>query len=50
MMTGEADLRTPMAQSEEYYAALMMRGVPAKLMRFYNDWTKDGKVDDEKQE
>ena len=73
VMTGEEDLRTPMAQSEEYYAALKMRGVPAKLMRFdseyhgtgskpsnamrtmlymmswYNDWTTDGKVDDDEE-
>ncbi|MBO7004266.1 MAG: S9 family peptidase [Pseudomonadales bacterium] len=34
VMTGEQDLRTPMAQSEEYYAALKAAGVPAKLMRF----------------
>ncbi|MDC0068607.1 S9 family peptidase [Gammaproteobacteria bacterium] len=34
VMTGEQDLRTPMAQSEEYYAALKLAGVPAKLMRF----------------
>jgi dipeptidyl aminopeptidase/acylaminoacyl peptidase len=34
IMTGELDLRTPMAQSEEYYAALKMRGVPSALLRF----------------
>jgi dipeptidyl aminopeptidase/acylaminoacyl peptidase len=34
VMTGELDLRTPMAQSEEYYAALKMRGVPSALLRF----------------
>lgn len=38
VMTGEEDLRTPMAQSEEYYAALKMRGVPAKLMRFDSEY------------
>ena len=30
VMTGEQDMRTPMAQSEEYYAALKMRGIPAR--------------------
>ncbi|HEX2780849.1 MAG TPA: S9 family peptidase [Gemmatimonadaceae bacterium] len=34
VMTGELDRRTPIAQSEEYYAALKMRGVPAALLRF----------------
>jgi dipeptidyl aminopeptidase/acylaminoacyl peptidase len=37
-MTGELDLRTPMAQSEEYYAALKMRGVPTALLRFQNEF------------
>jgi dipeptidyl aminopeptidase/acylaminoacyl peptidase len=34
VMTGELDMRTPMPQSEEYYAALKMRGVPSALLRF----------------
>jgi dipeptidyl aminopeptidase/acylaminoacyl peptidase len=34
IMTGELDLRTPMAQSEEYYAALKYRGVETVLLRF----------------
>ena len=38
IMTGELDLRTPMAQSEEYYAALAMRGVPAALLRFAGEY------------
>ncbi len=38
VMTGEQDLRTPMAQSEEYYAALKAAGVPAKLMRFNDQY------------
>jgi len=38
VMTGELDLRTPMAQSEEYYAALKARGVPAALMRFEGEY------------
>jgi dipeptidyl aminopeptidase/acylaminoacyl peptidase len=27
-----------MPQSEEFYAALTMRGVPAALLRFENEW------------
>jgi len=42
VMTGEEDLRTPMAQSEEYYAALKVRGVPAKLMRFDSEYHGTG--------
>jgi dipeptidyl aminopeptidase/acylaminoacyl peptidase len=38
LMTGVKDLRTPMAQTEEYYAALKLRGVPAALMRFEGEW------------
>lgn len=38
VMTGEQDLRTPMAQSEEYYAALKAAGVPAKLLRFNDQY------------
>lgn len=42
IMTGELDLRTPMAQSEEYYAALKMRGVPTALLRFNNEYHGTG--------
>ena len=38
VMTGVLDMRTPMPQSEEYYSALKMRGVPAVLIRFENEW------------
>jgi dipeptidyl aminopeptidase/acylaminoacyl peptidase len=38
IMTGELDLRTPMPQSEEYYSALKMRGVPTALLRFANEF------------
>jgi dipeptidyl aminopeptidase/acylaminoacyl peptidase len=31
-----------MAQSEEYYAALKIRGVPAKLMRFDSEYHGTG--------
>ena len=38
VMTGELDLRTPMPQSEEYYAALKMRGIPTALLRFEGEY------------
>ncbi|MGQ0647497.1 MAG: prolyl oligopeptidase family serine peptidase [Gemmatimonadaceae bacterium] len=38
IMTGELDLRTPMAQSEEYYSALKMRNVPTALLRFQGEF------------
>jgi len=42
LMTGVLDLRTPMAQTEEYYAALKMRGVPSKLLRFEGEYHGTG--------
>lgn len=42
VMTGEMDLRTPMPQSEEYYVALKMRGVPSKLLRFQDEYHGTG--------
>ncbi len=42
IMTGELDLRTPMPQSEEYYAALTMRGVPTTLLRFNEEYHGTG--------
>lgn len=42
VMTGIEDLRTPMPQSEEYYAALKMRGVPSKLLRFNEEYHGTG--------
>jgi dipeptidyl aminopeptidase/acylaminoacyl peptidase len=42
IMTGELDMRTPMPQSEDYYAALKMRGVPAKLLRFKGEFHGTG--------
>jgi dipeptidyl aminopeptidase/acylaminoacyl peptidase len=44
VMTGELDLRTPMAQSEEYYVALRMRGVPSALLRFENEYHGTGSI------
>jgi len=38
IMTGDLDMRTPMPQSEELYAALRMRGVPTALLRFAGEY------------
>jgi dipeptidyl aminopeptidase/acylaminoacyl peptidase len=38
LMTGVLDMRTPMSQTEEYYAALKLRGVPTKLLRFEDEY------------
>ena len=42
LMTGELDLRTPMAQTEEYYAALKILGVPAVMLRFNGEYHGTG--------
>ena len=42
IMTGELDLRTPITQSDEYYAALKMRGVPTSLLRFEGEYHGTG--------
>jgi len=38
LMTGVLDRRTPMPQTEEYYAALKMRGVPVTLLEFEGEY------------
>lgn len=38
LMTGENDLRTPMPQTEEFYAALQVLGVPTAMVRFQDEW------------
>ena len=38
LMTGVLDMRTPMPQTEDFYAALKVRGIPTKLLRFENEW------------
>ncbi len=42
LMTGELDLRTPMAQTEEYYQALKMVGVPTAMIRFNDEYHGTG--------
>jgi dipeptidyl aminopeptidase/acylaminoacyl peptidase len=38
LMTGVLDLRTPMPQTEEFYEALKIEGVPTAMVRFNNEW------------
>ena len=38
LMTGTEDIRTPLQEAEAYYAALKMRGVPAKLIPMPNEY------------
>jgi dipeptidyl aminopeptidase/acylaminoacyl peptidase len=38
LMTGELDLRTPIAQTEEFYQALKMLRVPTAMVRFNEEW------------
>ena len=33
VLTGEEDYRTPMAESEQYYAAQQLRGIDSALVR-----------------
>ena len=42
LMTGEMDLRTPMPQTEEYFAALKVRGVPVRMLRFHDEYHGTG--------
>jgi dipeptidyl aminopeptidase/acylaminoacyl peptidase len=42
LMTGVLDRRTPMPQTEEYYAALKVRGVPVKLLEFADEFHGTG--------
>jgi dipeptidyl aminopeptidase/acylaminoacyl peptidase len=42
LMTGDLDLRTPMPQTEEYFAALKQRGVPTALLRFAGEYHGTG--------
>ncbi|MEO8451042.1 MAG: S9 family peptidase [Gemmatimonadota bacterium] len=38
LLTGEGDLRTPMPQTEEYYSALKVLGVPTVMVRLKDEW------------
>jgi dipeptidyl aminopeptidase/acylaminoacyl peptidase len=42
LMTGVLDRRTPMPQTEEYFAALKVRGVPARIMQFEGEFHGTG--------
>ena len=42
LMTGELDLRTPMGQTEEYFAALKVLGVPTAMVRFEGEYHGTG--------
>lgn len=42
LMTGTEDIRTPLGEAESYYAALKMRGVPAKLIPMPNEYHGTG--------
>jgi dipeptidyl aminopeptidase/acylaminoacyl peptidase len=38
LMTGELDMNTPIAQAEDFYRALKLRGVPTVLVRFPDEY------------
>jgi dipeptidyl aminopeptidase/acylaminoacyl peptidase len=42
LMTGVLDRRTPMPQTEEYYSALKVKGVPVKLLQFSDEFHGTG--------
>jgi dipeptidyl aminopeptidase/acylaminoacyl peptidase len=42
LMTGVLDRRTPMPQTEEFYAALKVKGVPTKLLQFNDEYHGTG--------
>ena len=42
LMTGELDRRTPIPQTEEFFAALKVRGVPAVMLRFNGEYHGTG--------
>ena len=37
-MVGAYDIRTPVGQSEEFYTALKMLGVPTKYVNIADEW------------
>jgi dipeptidyl aminopeptidase/acylaminoacyl peptidase len=44
LMTGELDLRTPMGQTDEYYQALKVLGVPTAMLRFNKEYHGTGSM------
>ena len=42
LMTGVNDLRTPIAQTEQFYSALRLRKVPTAMVRFNDEWHGTG--------
>jgi len=42
LMTGVLDRRTPMPQTEEYYSALKVRGVPVRMLQFDGEFHGTG--------
>jgi len=42
LMTGVLDRRTPMPQTEEYFSALKMRGVPTRVLQFDGEFHGTG--------
>ncbi len=44
LMTGELDLRTPMGQTDEYYQALKVLGVPTAMLRFNKEYHGTGSI------
>ena len=44
LMTGVLDMRTPMPQTEEFYEALKLRGVPTALVRMNGEYHGTGSI------
>jgi len=44
LITGDKDLRTPLAQAEQYYNALKFRGIPTKLIPMRGEYHGTGTI------
>jgi dipeptidyl aminopeptidase/acylaminoacyl peptidase len=44
LMTGVLDRRTPIPQTEEFYAALKMRGIPTRMIRMNGEYHGTGSL------
>lgn len=44
LITGALDLRTPLAEAEQYFAALKMRGVPTRLVPMQGEYHGTGSI------